>query len=443
MVHGGGHLVDRGGGLFRLALLVEHALAHVAHAYRHALGAFVQACGGLRNDPDYTLVAGLHGIEGRGHLADFVTAVERHAGRQVAAFFYLQHHILEGVEMAQQEVDQQLRGGQQGQHQQGDNQRVTQRALGDHLRQAGRMGQYGEALALAQIDDLGADQAVMRRQRVLLHVYPAARPAQTGTLVVGQRRRLAIGKLQQLRSARQRLTHRPGTQESGLRLRGTLGRVDAYLLFELQGVQHQQQGGEEGHGVDGPEFVFEREVANPSAHRCLLLIAVKAVWQSATTVSRNCPAPVDLYQQDAPSMLTTDSVWTLTKALLVLREAVGVEYGAAVMQQAVQRCSRSVIVSTMLGRLKNCRAQALLCAARLSRLSLRCSATSLSTSVRKAGSLRPLFGFGRRLRGSRKGESVSSISRPAGISLTSGCRWVPRRSSQIQPVMPMCRSRSK
>jgi hypothetical protein len=39
VVHGGGHFVDRGGGLIGFALLAEHAVAHVAHAGGQARGA--------------------------------------------------------------------------------------------------------------------------------------------------------------------------------------------------------------------------------------------------------------------------------------------------------------------------------------------------------------------------------------------------------------------
>ncbi|MNP83280.1 hypothetical protein D3C76_1821810 [compost metagenome] len=36
-------------------------------------------------------------------------------------------------------------------------------------------------------------------------------------------------------------------------------------------MQDQQQGGEEGHRIDGPELVFEGEIANPGTHDVLLL----------------------------------------------------------------------------------------------------------------------------------------------------------------------------
>jgi hypothetical protein len=36
-------------------------------------------------------------------------------------------------------------------------------------------------------------------------------------------------------------------------------------------MEHQQQGGEKGHGVDGPELVFQGDIADPVTHGVLLV----------------------------------------------------------------------------------------------------------------------------------------------------------------------------
>ncbi len=59
----------------------------------------------------------------------------------------------------------------------------------------------------------------------------------------------------------------------------------------------------------------------------------------------------------------------------------------------------------------------------------------------KAGSLR--CGRGRRSRGVKKGASVSTIRRSSGTRATTSRRCSPRRSSQIQPVIPRSSPRSR
>ncbi|MNV80753.1 hypothetical protein D3C71_1743760 [compost metagenome] len=108
VMHRGRHLVDGSGGLIGLALLAEHALAHIVHARRQARGARVELRGGPRHGADHAMIGGLHGIERARHLPDFVATGQRHACRQVAGFLHVQHDVLEGVELAQQEADQQL-----------------------------------------------------------------------------------------------------------------------------------------------------------------------------------------------------------------------------------------------------------------------------------------------------------------------------------------------
>ena len=67
---------------------------HIVHARGQPAGALIQARGGLGDGADDALIAALHRIERAGHLTDFVTAVQRHAGLQVAAALDVQHDVL-------------------------------------------------------------------------------------------------------------------------------------------------------------------------------------------------------------------------------------------------------------------------------------------------------------------------------------------------------------
>ncbi|MCY1399256.1 hypothetical protein D9M71_143070 [compost metagenome] len=80
VVHGGRHLVDGGGGLVGLALLAEHAVLHLAHSRGQLCGAMVQLRRRMRYGADDPLITGLQGIEGTGHLPDFVAAGCRGTG---------------------------------------------------------------------------------------------------------------------------------------------------------------------------------------------------------------------------------------------------------------------------------------------------------------------------------------------------------------------------
>ena len=83
----------------------------------------------MGNSADDPVVGGLHRIEGPGHLADLVTAGQRHAGGQVTGFLHMQHHVFQGVELAEQEADQQLRSAEHGQHQDQHAHRVVTEAV--------------------------------------------------------------------------------------------------------------------------------------------------------------------------------------------------------------------------------------------------------------------------------------------------------------------------
>ncbi|MNO53683.1 hypothetical protein D3C76_441350 [compost metagenome] len=134
-MHRGRHLVDGSGGLIGLALLAEHALAHIVHARRQARGARVELRGGPRHGADHAMIGGLHGIERARHLPDFVATGQRHACRQVAGFLHVQHDVLEGVELAEQEADQQLRRAEHGQHEDQYAHGVIGKTLEEHLAQ--------------------------------------------------------------------------------------------------------------------------------------------------------------------------------------------------------------------------------------------------------------------------------------------------------------------
>ncbi|MNZ53117.1 hypothetical protein D3C78_709850 [compost metagenome] len=101
MIDRGGHFIDRRGGLVGLALLAQHAMAHVIHARGQAGGAGIKLRSGARHGIDHTVVGGLHGVEGAGHLADFIAAGQRHPGREITGLLHVQHDVFEGVELAE------------------------------------------------------------------------------------------------------------------------------------------------------------------------------------------------------------------------------------------------------------------------------------------------------------------------------------------------------
>ncbi|MCY1551201.1 hypothetical protein D9M68_875150 [compost metagenome] len=64
----------------------------------------------------------------------------------------MQHHVLEGVEVSEKEADQQLRGGQQDQHQHDHRDGIAEGAFGEYLGQALGPCQYGQALAVGELE---------------------------------------------------------------------------------------------------------------------------------------------------------------------------------------------------------------------------------------------------------------------------------------------------
>ena len=179
---------------------------HAVDSAGQACGAVVQLPGGACHGIDHALVSGLHGVEGAGHLADFILAGQRHPRRQVAGFFDVQHHILEGVELAEQEADQQLRGTEHGQHQHCHGDGVVGEAFTEHLAQARRVGEDCDLLAVAAADHLGADQRVFTEQRHGVEFSPAVGSAQ-GWQVLGD---LAFGKCEPLLTSGQGSVGWPG-----------------------------------------------------------------------------------------------------------------------------------------------------------------------------------------------------------------------------------------
>ena len=165
VVNRGGHFVDRGGGLIGFALLAEHAVAHFVHARRQPRRADIQLPRGVGNGGDHALITGLHRVERIGHLPDFIFAGQRHAGREVAAFLDMQHHVFQRVELAEQEADQQLRSAEHRQHQDKHRHRVVGESLAEHLTQARAIGNHGDVLTVGAAEHFGAHQRVVAEQR--------------------------------------------------------------------------------------------------------------------------------------------------------------------------------------------------------------------------------------------------------------------------------------
>ena len=166
MKHRGGHFVDRRRHLVRLALLAEHAMADFAHACRQTSSALIKACGRLGHGIDHPLITGLHGIECLGHLANLIFADQGHASGQVTGFFHVQHYILEGVEMAEQKANQQLRGAQHGQRQNEHRNSILDEAVSQHLQKARGESQHCQSLAIGASGHLSADQRIFTYQRL-------------------------------------------------------------------------------------------------------------------------------------------------------------------------------------------------------------------------------------------------------------------------------------
>ncbi|MNF76898.1 hypothetical protein D3C84_590240 [compost metagenome] len=251
-------------------MLTEHALAHVVHARRQPGGPLIQLPGGAGDGVDHSLITGLHGVEGIGHLPDFIAASQWNAGRQITGFLDMQHHVFQRVQLAEQETDQQLRRTQHRQHQDHYRHRVLAKAFSEDLFQARCIGDHCDLLALRAGEHFGTHQRVVTEQRHGIDLDPTFCIAQFRYRLFVQHWHLCAAKRQQVIVPGQRLPGRPGTEQSRLRLSRGLGGLTAGLLFEMHGKQHQQQCGDKSDGIDCPEFVFQRDIAKPGTHGGLL-----------------------------------------------------------------------------------------------------------------------------------------------------------------------------
>ncbi len=264
LVHRGAHFVDGRGGLVGFTLLTAHALVHVVHARGEPAGALVETRGSLGDGADHALIAALHGVECAGHLADFVTAVQRNPCLQVATALHVQHDVLERVEVAEQKADEQLRSAEQTEHQHRDRHGVAEKVLAQYLNSAGRAGQHSQLLTIRRGDQVGADHGIAGEQSVVGEGGPAA----FGDSLTLDRGALICLERDQVRTLRQRSIGRPNRQQRRTRLRCSDGVGATGALLQLYGVKHQQQRDDEGHHVQCPELVLERQIANPNGHDC-------------------------------------------------------------------------------------------------------------------------------------------------------------------------------
>ncbi|MNZ53118.1 hypothetical protein D3C78_709860 [compost metagenome] len=200
------------------------------------------------------------------------------------------------------------------------------------MQQAGGGRQDRQLLAFA-VDHLSAGEWVAAGQRQTTQFDPALGIGQGIQIFVSKRGHLPWGVLQPQRVVRQRLAGGPGCKQLRFRLSLGLGFLSAGLLFQVHGVEHQKQSCDKGHRIDGPEFVFQGDIAKPGTHGRSSLIERKHCWQGAIIVPKRSAVRLDMRQ-------------------------------------------------TITGRPKKARAHAVEWAASCSAVSPRCKATSRSTSVR-------------------------------------------------------------
>ncbi|MNF97145.1 hypothetical protein D3C84_799640 [compost metagenome] len=245
-------------------------MAHFVHARCQPSGTVIQLSCGAGDGVDHPLVTGLHRVERTGHLPDFVRAGQRHTGREVAGFFNVEHDVFQRIELAEQKADQQLRRTEHRQHQDEHRHGVVGETFFEHLAQARAIGNHGDVLAVGTREHFGAHQRVFAEQRHRVDLDPAVAVRQFQHGLIVEQRRVPATERQQVIGLGQRLPGRPGAEQACLCLGGHFGCVTAGLLFELYGVQHQQQGRDEGDSIDRPEFIFQRDVAKPGTHGGLL-----------------------------------------------------------------------------------------------------------------------------------------------------------------------------
>ncbi|MND70670.1 hypothetical protein D3C80_621810 [compost metagenome] len=145
-------------------------------------------------------------------------------------------------------------------------------------------------------DHLGAAQWIGAGQGQPLQLDPALSAGQGFEVVIGKRGHLPRGVLQPQRVLRQGLASRPGRQQLSLGLGLGLGFLRPGLLLQVHGIQHQEQGCDEGHRIDGPEFVFQGDIAKPGTHGRSSLIERKHCWQGAIIVPNRAGVRLDMRQ---------------------------------------------------------------------------------------------------------------------------------------------------
>ena len=117
----------------------------------------------------------------------------------------------------------------------------------------------------------GAQQLLLPPQRVgRLHIRHAAMVHQQRIhhlqhMQLSRRQARQVDRLPRPK-VRQRLAGRPGSQQLGLRGRLGLRGLGAGALLQVHGIEHQQQGCDKGHRVDGPELVLQGNIAKPGTH---------------------------------------------------------------------------------------------------------------------------------------------------------------------------------
>ncbi|MNO53682.1 hypothetical protein D3C76_441340 [compost metagenome] len=121
-------------------------------------------------------------------------------------------------------------------------------------------------LLIAQAQDLCAAQRVVAEQPRGRQLDPASGVAQGFQWCAGKAGGLARLPGDDVGLARQGLSGWPGRKQLSLGLHLDLDRLGAGALLQVHGIQHQQQGGDEGHRVDGPELVLQGNIAKPGTH---------------------------------------------------------------------------------------------------------------------------------------------------------------------------------
>ena len=137
-------------------------------------------------------------------------------------------------------------------------------ALGEQVEQAGRARHDRQGASIAEGDVLRPYHGGVAEPGVMLHCLPA-----TGVGATLSAWQAAVAHLNVARTGQCRLLW-PLLEHARLRDCSLPGIGTACLLLGMQGEQHQQKADDEGHGIDRPEFVLERKIADPGAHAVIV-----------------------------------------------------------------------------------------------------------------------------------------------------------------------------